>query len=146
MECLMSTVSVYIGYLLFYGKLIWDAIDTTLDSYLFYQLEFGQVIDENITRNANVNNSILAFAIIGSAKVVLFLLFGIHSNERNQTCLNLSKLDQLWYAFLLEDGPELILEYFYVEKYISFKPPWYLLVRDMILAFISLYIVYRALK
>ena len=142
----MSTVSVYIGYLLFYGKLIWDAIDTTLDSYLFYQLEFGQVIDENITRNAHVNNSILAFAIIGSAKVVLFLLFGIHSNERNQTCLNLSKLDQLWYAFLLEDGPELILEYFYVEKYISFKPPWYLPVRDMILAFISLYIVYRALK
>lgn len=37
----MSTVSVYIGYLLFYGKLIWDAIDTTLDSYLLHQLEFG---------------------------------------------------------------------------------------------------------
>ena len=141
-----STVSDYIGYLLFYGKLIWDAIDTTLDSYLFYQLEFGQVIDENITRNTHVNNSILVFAIIGSAKVLFFLLFGIDPNERKRTFLNLSKLDQLWYAFLLEDGPELILEYFYVEKYISFKPPWYLLVRDIILAFVSLYIVYRVLK
>ena len=141
-----STSSVCIGYLLFYGKLIWDAVDTTLDSYLFYQLEFGQAIDENIFRNIHVNNSILAFAIIGSIKVLFFLLFGIHCNERNQDCLDLSKLDQLWYAFLLEDGPELILEYFYVEKYVSLKPPWYLLVRDMILAFVSLYIVYRVLK
>lgn len=140
-----STSSV-IGYLLFYGKLIWDAVDTTLDSYLFYQLEFGQAIDENIFRNIHVNNAILAFSIIGSIKVLFFLLFGTHTDERNQACLDLSKLDQLWYAFLLEDGPELILEYFYVEKYISLKPPWYLLVRDMILAFVSLYIVYRVLK
>ena len=140
-----STSSVCIGYLLFYGKLIWDAVDTTLDSYLFYQLEFGQVIDENITRNTHVNNSILGFAIIGSVKVLFFLLFGIHSDERKETWLNLSKLDQLWYAFLLEDGPELILEYFWVEKYINLKTPWFLFARDMMLAFVSLYMVYRVL-
>ena len=65
--------------------------------------------DEKITHNTNVNNSILAFAIIGSAKVFFFLLFGINNQERGQEHLQIPKLNQLWYVFLFEDGPELIL-------------------------------------
>ena len=142
----MPIIRVCYGYVLFYGKLLWDAVDVTLDSYLFYQLELGQVIDENITRNTHVNNSILAFAIIGSAKVLFFLLFGINDQERDQEHLEISKLNQMWYVFLFEDGPELILEYFYVEKYVSSRPPWYLFVRDFLLAFISLHIACNVLK
>ena len=142
----MPIIRVCYGYVLFYGKLLWDAVDVTLDSYLFYQLELGQVIDENITRNTHVNNSILAFAIIGSAKVLFFLLFGINDQERDQEHLEISKLNQMWYVFLFEDGPELILEYFYVEKYVSSRPPWYLFVRDILLAFISLHIACNVLK
>ena len=104
------------------------------------------MIDENITRNTHVNTSILAFAIIGSAKVLFFLLFGINDQERDQEHLEISKLNQMWYVSLFEDGPELILEYFYVEKYVSSRPPWCLFVRDFLLAFISLHIACNVLK
>ena len=39
--------------------------------------------------------------------------------------------------FFFEDGPELILEYFYIDKYVSVQLPWYLLVRDAIVAGIT---------
>ena len=139
--------SACIGYLLFYGKLIWDAVDVTVDSYLFYQLEFGQAIDENITRNNYVTNSILAFAIIGSIKVLLFFIYRAHYHENDpDKRLKITKVKQLWFGFLLEDGPELILEYFFVEKFVSLEPPWYLLGRDIISAFSSLFTVISVLK
>ena len=139
--------SACIGYLLFYGKLIWDAVDVTVDSYLFYQLEFGKAIDESITRNTYVNNSILAFAIIGSIKVVLFFIYRAHYHENDpEKRLKITKVKQLWFGFLLEDGPELILEYFFVEKFVSLEPPWYLLGRDIISAFSSLFTVISVLK
>ena len=60
---------------LFYGKLIWDVIDVNLDSYLSYQLKFGTIIDENITRNSHVTDAIYAFAILGAIKTcALFFL------------------------------------------------------------------------
>ena len=40
---------------------------------------------------------------------------------------------------MFEDGPEILLEYFYVEKYLSKQIAWYLLVRDVILCIIALY-------
>ena len=46
-------------------KYFWDAIDLTLDVYIFYQLERGEVIDGVIYRSINVNNAIYIFALFG---------------------------------------------------------------------------------
>ena len=46
-------------------KYFWDAIDLTLDVYIFYRLERGDVLDDVIYRNSHVNNAIYAFAILG---------------------------------------------------------------------------------
>ena len=156
-----------LGYVLFYGKLIWDVVDVALDSFLFYQLELGQLIDENIYRNNHVNNSILAFAVIGSVKLILFHLPFNNCNENQETLVEINDdnenqetpgeindanenqeiLDEIkrlliWQGLFLEDGPELILEYFYIEKYVTLRPPWYLFGRDIILALIPVYMVY----
>ena len=53
-------------------QIIGDAIDVTLDAVLFYQLEVGDLLDINITRNSNVNNAILAFAILESLKMIFW--------------------------------------------------------------------------
>ena len=39
-------------------KFLWDGIDLTLDVYIFYQLEKGEVLDSGITRNITVNSYI----------------------------------------------------------------------------------------
>lgn len=140
-----TAFNAYLGYILFYGKLIWDVVDVALDSSLFYQFEFGHLIDENITRNNHVNNSILAFAAIGSVKLVLFHLPFNHDNE-DQDPLSEIKQSLIWQGFFLEDGSELILEYFYIEKYVTLRPPWYLFARDIILALIPVYIVCNSCK
>ena len=135
-------------------KLLWDAIDVTIDAYLFYQLETGRVIDKDIYRNKHVNNAILAFSMLGCLKLLFWIRFiGIYRvlRMRNETWKhkNLATLKflsaiKLYFeasTFLFEDGPELILEYFYVEKYMSIQPAWYLFVRDIILCVISLYTI-----
>ena len=135
-------------------KLLWDAIDVTIDAYLFYQLETGRVIDKDIYRNKHVNNAILAFSMLGCLKLLFWIRFiGIYRvlrmrNEtwkhKNLATLKFLSATKLYFeasTFLFEDGPELILEYFYVEKYMSIQPAWYLFVRDIILCFISLYTI-----
>ena len=137
----------YTGYILIYGKLLWDAVDVTLDSYIFYQLEFGQLIDEKIIRNSHVNNSIFSFAVLGSLKIFFFLSFSKYFELFNrENPLKPVKLMYEWSVFFSEDGPELILEYFYIEKYVTAQPPWYLFVRDIIAALISLTLIYAAVK
>ena len=134
-----------LGYALFYGKLLFDVVDVAFDSSLFYRLELGQLIDENITRNNHVNNSILAFAAIGSVKLIFFHL-PFNDDYEDQESLNEIKEKIIWFGFFLEDGPELFLEYFYIEKYVTLQPPWYLFTRDILLALISFYMVCNACK
>ena len=48
---------------------------------------------------------------------------------------------------LFEDGPEVILEYFYVDKYITgATPPWYLVARDIIMALFYLLPLIKMIK
>lgn len=54
-------------------KLLWDAADVTIDAYLFYPLEMGEVIDNSIYRNATVNSFILAFSVLGCIKILFWL-------------------------------------------------------------------------
>ena len=136
-------------------KLLWDATDVTIDAYLFYQLEMGQVIDIRIYRNTTVNNFILAFSIIGCLKILFWLrIIGVgrgsmrtlsevvtvmSTNSADKKFLDSLKILFLAVTFMFEDGPELLLEYFYVEKYMSKQITWYLIVRDGIMCIIAIY-------
>ena len=129
------------------AKLIWDAVDVTIDAYLFYKLEMGEMINEKVYRNGNVNSAILAFSILGCLKILFWLrMIGVGKIRGMADIKNkdyLSYLTQLFSAvtFMLEDGPELLLEYFYVEKYMNKQILWYLLTKDAILCVIALYSV-----
>ena len=132
-------------------KLLWDAVDVTIDAYLFYQLETGKVIHENIYRNVHVNNAILAFSVLGCLKILFWIrimgsmmmmeVAGMLEGRRNARLLSHQKLYFLGGTFIFEDGPELILEYFFVEKYMSKQLTWYLFASDIIFCAISLYTI-----
>ena len=56
------------------AKLLWDALDVCLDCYLFYQLEVGpDLLDQVIFRNSYVNRAILAFGILGCLKIPMIM-------------------------------------------------------------------------
>ena len=149
-QCCIYTKKFYLVFsiiILTNLKLLWDAIDVTIDAYLFYQLETGKVIHEHVYRNNHVNNAILAFSVLGCLKILFWLRiigvgedFGMKDLKTSEILTRL-KLHFAEATFIFEDGPELILEYFFVEKYMSKQLIWYLFVRDIILSLISLYTI-----
>ena len=153
-QCCIYTKKFYLVFsiiILTNLKLLWDAVDVTIDAYLFYQLETGKVIHEHIYRNNHVNNAILAFSVLGCLKILFWLRIIGAGKELGmkdlKTSERLTRL-KLYFAeatFIFEDGPELILEYFFVEKYMSKQLTWYLFARDIILSLISLYTIVKSL-
>ena len=145
--------------LVYVSKIIWEAIDVTLDAYLFYQLEMGEILDKNIIRNTNVNNAILAFAVFGCIKISFWYCAPIYLQVREENWKDdidlrnnedKDKEDQIprlkyymiLFTFYFEDGPELILEYHYIEKYVTdVQPLWYLFFKDVVIALISFYMI-----
>ena len=133
--------------------LLWNVVDAAIDVSLFYELETRQKIHEDIYRNVLVNDSILGFAVFGCAKMVIWIIFvewlrriesrkkKNHKGFKSPDTLSLIKLSFVIFTFILEDGPELFLEYFYVEKYLSKQLSGYLLARDIILSMISLHMI-----
>ena len=103
------------------------------------------MIHEHIYRNIHVNNAILAFSILGCLKILFWLrIIGVGKTAgmkdlKTTENLKLLKLYFVAGTFIFEDGPELILEYFFVEKYMSKQLTWYLFARDIVLCIISLY-------
>ena len=124
-----------------YLKVVCDAIDVTLDSVIFRDLEFGGLIDENIYRNSHVNNAILAFAVLGCLKLLILIFYPPPVGTQD----GLIQIDcaLTLIAFYLEDGAELILEYFYIEKYVSNQPPIYLIIKDLIICAFDIYTIYK---
>ena len=125
-------------------KYFWDAIDLTLDLYIFYQLEKGEVLNPVIYRNESVNNAIYAFALLGCiCKVLTWKYFQVMQVISYNKTLKSSEIKFLQMknmvmvaSFIFEDGPELILEYFYVEKYVtSFS--LLLLVKDILVGVLA---------
>ena len=66
-------------------KYFWDAIDLTLDVYIFYQLEKGEVLDNAIYRNIHVNNAIYAFAILGCIIKIIAWKFYVYSFQKENS-------------------------------------------------------------
>ena len=133
--------------------LLWNVVDAAIDVSLFYELETRQKIHEDIYKNVLVNDSILGFAVFGCAKMVIWIIFvewlrriesrkkKNHEGFKSPDTLSLIELSFVIFTFILEDGPELFLEYFYVEKYLSKQLSGYLLARDIILSMISLHMI-----
>ena len=123
-------------------KIFWDMVDVIFDTFYFYKLERGELIHPLIHRNNYVNNSILGFACLGAIKstlVAFCCLIVVLFNEKereNHYMVVLFTLYAVSLKLLLEDAPELILEYFYVDKFIVNNPPWFLVGKDIITALI----------
>ena len=47
---------------------------------------------------------------------------------------------------LLEDGPELLLEYYYVDRYVTANQPWWLVVKDVITGLIYIIPLVKIVK
>lgn len=127
------------------GRVVWEAIDVTIDAYLFYEIEFGRVVDKNIYRNKYVNNAILVFAIFGAAKILFWLILKIKLNVSIAEDINFVAKIMVLLTFLIEDGPELLLEYFYVERFMGKKMAWFLLARDSVLLMVALSVLFSEL-
>ena len=129
-------------------KVLWDGVDVSLDAYTFYKLENGELIDNVITRNVHVNNSILAFAVLGLFKIPIIIMIinsiidqkdDAEHDEKNMKMYEGLAAAMIIYFF--EDCAELVLEYFWIEKYVSLRPPWYLIGKDVVMAFLQIYTI-----
>ena len=132
--------------------ILWDMVDVIFDTFYFYKLERGELIHPLIYRNAHVNNSILGFACLGAIKsvIVAYCYLGVvkdneHEREERHNVVIFTLLAAS-VKLLLEDAPELILEYFYVDKFIINNPPWFLVGKDVITALIYILPLIKIVK
>ena len=153
MKCFDYVVNGYIFFKTFVISLIKnfvDVLDIMFDLYMFYQLEYGDILNKNIYRNSQVNNAIYAFAFLGVLRMIRWRGFARKSKNTSESEIEnemgVRTSVEIVAGFLIEDGPEMILEYFYVEKYLTKSAVWYLLVRDAILGLLYCYSLYKSLK
>jgi hypothetical protein len=137
LRMMLVTVSIFVMPTL---KLIWDVVDVGVDCLYFAKLERGLLIDENITRNRRVSDAILVFAILGALKTPL-LMYGLAKIAERQSIYDNSAgkfLNPLVASIkiIFEDGIEVFLEYFYVDKYVTENQPWLLILKDVVSALI----------
>lgn len=160
---------VLIWYLKPAAIMLYDGFDVMLDFYYFYKLEMleGNLLDNRITRNTHVNNAILAFAILGFLKCALICAANnyiwVHtqrafrklsnSPQENKAIVEGCKQGTVvvvsagvaLIALIFEDGVEIVLEYFYADKYAS-KSSWYILVNATVMVVKDLLLLLSDLK
>lgn len=133
-------------------SILWDVYDVYADTYYFKNLELGYLIDIKITRNVHVINAIMVFAVLGSIKFAFLIwvnlsVVALHKSGDTSHIMILM-LTQISYSIkiLVEDGPELLLEYFYIDKYITESPPYFLIVKDIISSILYIIPMFKAVK
>ena len=131
-------------------SLLWDAIDAIIDAYTFEQLERGKIIDSVIYRNVYVNNAILVFTILGVLKMFLIMWLFLRSHKlfeinKKEDLANI-KRGIILLTFLAEDGIQLFLEYFYISKYFTDSPRYFLVFRDIVAAVVAICVISLDLK
>ena len=108
---------------------VFDCFDVLLDGYYFCRVETGGMIDPNITRNNYIDGMILAFAFFGGMKLILVTLCSmkmLQSNKQAKTYISREfALHGAAFKIVLEDGPEVLLEYFFVDKYATEEKTWF---------------------
>lgn len=141
-------------------KLIVDAIDVILDVYTYYQLDYGELIDPTIYRNPHVINGILVFAIFGALKsmfvaymfvcrrnlngfLVGFMYEDLAAREQYDDYV---ELNSVYMTYVFEDCFEMFLEYFWIEKYFTYSPPIYMVIKDVVMMGIPAYGIFKLVK
>ena len=124
-------------------KYFWDGIDFTLDLYIVYRLKKGEVIDVGIYRNERVIFAIFVFGVYGCiCKLVTWKIFKnkmtLITQTRKFNNLDTARMKNMVMVagFIFEDGPEMILEYCYIEKYVT-TFSWLLLVKDIFVGIVA---------
>jgi len=105
------------------------------------------MLDHNITRNSAASNGILVFAMLGAVKFPYFagmqlktLTGHVREGESVSELFGGRIGRRAWkplpacFKILLEEGPELLLEYFYCDKYVTSNQQWWIVAYDIIKA------------
>ena len=118
--------------------IVWDFVDIISDTYYYVQFEMNDILDKNITRNPHVAHCMYAFTLLGAMKYVtvatcyMAVLKG-NSEERSKRSLITRKtMFAISSKLLMEDAPQLLLEYFFVDKYVTINKPWFLVAKDAV--------------
>ena len=130
------------------GKIAVDHADVMVDVYYFVRLDSGDLISRAITRNVFVTYGILTFGILGAIKSTVFayLVLEVVKNSYDETAnvrSHVLKIMAACFKIVVEDGPELLLEYFYVDKYITSNPPWWIIFKDIVTTLLYLLPIIR---
>ena len=125
-----------------YLKLILENVDTIADCFLLYQLESGQIISEMVHRNTTANNAL--YILIYVSMIVNQLVFILCLKYFDNLYFIKELMSMVFFAFT--GAPELFIEYFYLDRYVTRKTDWYLFVRSALQFLLSLLTIYSALR
>ena len=107
---------------------------------------------------SHVNDSIYAFAILATFRLNYWQSIERMLNGTSDQCrcverktIFLSQFETFKYnaitiGYIIEDGPELFLEYFFIEKYLYGRRVWYFIPHNFILGLIYLYSICQCCK
>ncbi|XP_066924848.1 uncharacterized protein [Clytia hemisphaerica] len=124
-----------------YVKQALEVLDVILDCFLLYQLESGQIFDNVVHRNAYVTNVI--YALIWLSIMVQFC---------SCDCCPVGQYDvfmkdmKSFITFLFIGSIQLILEYFYMDKFVNRKTDWYLFVKSAMQLVMTCWTIYSAIQ
>ena len=120
------------------AKVVWSAIDVSGDVYTFYQLSSGKFLDPVIYHNTRVMVGIYTFCIFGGMAIyVCIYIYWRYSHADDNKKIE-AKVAVTFVTFMLEDCFESFFIYFWLEKYITSTPPYYLVIKDVTIAFVTL--------
>ena len=133
------------------GKVLVDIADVIVDMFYFVRLDRGDLVHGYIMRNVYVNYGILAFGIAGALKSTIFAYLVLEVVNHNDGPVsnvrtNFLEIIAACLKIVTEDGPELVLEYFYVDKYITTNEPWWIICKDVVSALLYLVPIVGLLK
>ena len=133
------------------GKILMDLADVMVDMYYFVRLDSGDLVHSTITRQVFVSYGILTFGMLGAIKSTVFayMVLEVIKSSTDQTAnirSDFLKVTAACLKILSEDGPELVLEYFFVDKYVTENQPWWIVLKDTITTLLYLIPIVRVIK
>lgn len=112
-------------------QILWDGFDAGFDCIYFVYFSRNGLMNGEVHLNTSVKIATLVFAVLGALKIFLWIPVSYVLNEDGEKKWR-KKLGNVMFCltFFIEDGPEIILEYFYFEKYLV-DEEWFLLAKDL---------------
>ena len=116
--------------------LLYNAVDIYLDFKLFFEYSTGRLVDSVIYDNSSLVFYSMIFLLFTGYFFKIFLMKinieGWYKNQTSEYTFDSLKLHLSAISLLFEDAPELMLEYFYMEKYIHTDSKWWIVSKDTV--------------